>query len=153
MKKIGTHRLDYEKISEGFKLPINQVIDFLNDGRVMGRLGEFIHSMSSGGGRQNENSSFDILEKNNQKSEIRSITTEVSFASSKEVGYGRQVTENGFKEKLDSIDRYVLLDLRNLKNGTYDTIEVTKEDIEMLSLGKTKKMKATKFFKIYDKIK
>ena len=107
MRKIGTHIINYEKLSEGFKLPVEQVIKFLNDGRVMGRLGEFIHSLSSGGGRQNENSSFDILEEDNQKSEVRSITKQVSFASSKEVGFGRKVTENGFKEKLDSIDRYV----------------------------------------------
>jgi hypothetical protein len=153
MRKIGTHKIDYEKLSDGFNLPIEQVKNFLNDGRVMGRLGEFIHSLSSGGGRQNENSSFDILEKNNQKTEIRSITKNVSFASSKEVGYGRKVTENGFIEKLNSIDRYVLLDLRNLKNGTYDTIEVTKEDINMLGLGKNKQMSAKKFYKIYDNIK
>ena len=153
MRKIGTHRFNYEKISEGFKLPVEDVIKFLNDGRVMGRLGEFIHSLSSGGGRQNENSSFDVLEEDNQKSEVRSITKRVSFASSKEVGFGRKVTEKGFKEKLNSIDRYILLDLRNLKNGTYDTIEVTKEDIEMLNLGKNKTMEATKFFKIYDKFK
>lgn len=153
MRKIGTHIINYEKLSEGFKLPVEQVIKFLNDGRVMGRLGEFIHSLSSGGGRQNENSSFDILEEDNQKSEVRSITKQVSFASSKEVGFGRKVTENGFKEKLDSIDRYVLLDLRNLENGKYDTIEVTKEDIEMLSLGKNKTISAKKFFKIYDNIK
>ena len=153
MKKIGTHKLNYEKLSEGFKLPVDDVIKFLNDGRIMGRLGEFIHSLSSGGGRQNENSSFDILEENSQKSEVRSITKQVSFASSKEVGFGRKVTENGFKEKLNSIDRYVLLDLRNLKNGTYDTIEVTKEDINMLSLGKNKTISAKKFFKIYDNIK
>jgi hypothetical protein len=153
MRKIGTHKIDYEKLSDGFNLPIEQVKNFLNDGRVMGRLGEFIHSLSSGGGRQNENSSFDILEKNNQKTEIRSITKNVSFASSKEVGYGRKVTENGFIEKLNSIDRYVLLDLRNLKNGAYNTIEVTKEDINMLGLGKNKQMSAKKFYKIYDNIK
>ena len=153
MTKFGTHKLNYEKLSEGFKLPVEQVIKFLNDGRVMGRLGEFIHSLSSGGGRQNENSSFDILEEDNQKSEVRSITKRVSFASSKEVGFGRKVTEDGFKKKLNSIDRYILLDLRNLKNGTYDTIEVTKEDIKMLNLGKNKTMEATKFFKIYDKVK
>ena len=148
MRKIGTHKIDYEKLSDGFNLPIEQVKNFLNDGRVMGRLGEYTHSLSSGGGRQNENSSFDILEKNNQKTEIRSITKNVSFASSKEVGYGRKVTENGFIEKLNSIDRYVLLDLRNLKNGTYDTIEVTKEDINMLGLGKNKQMSAKKFYKM-----
>jgi hypothetical protein len=153
MRKINTHRLNYEKLSKGFNLPVEQVIDFLNDGRIMGRLGEFVHSISSGGGRQNENSSFDILEENNQKTEIRSITKNVSFASSKEVGYGRKVTENGFIEKLNSIDRYVLLDLRNLKNGTYDTIEITKEDIKKLDLGKNKQISAKKFFKIYDNIK
>lgn len=153
MRKIGTHKIDYEKLSDGFNLPIEQVKNFLNDGRIMGRLGEFVHSVSHNGGRQNENSIFDILEENNQKTEIRSITKNVSFASSKEVGYGRKVTENGFIEKLNSIDRYVLLDLRNLKNGFYDTIEVTKKDIEMLSLGKNKKMSAKKFYKIYDSIK
>ncbi len=100
MKKIATHKIDLKKISEGFGLSEKETFDFFNDGRIMGRLGEFIHSNSDGGKRQNENSKFDIIENNTKKSEVRSITDKVSFASSKEIGYGRKVTEEGFQEKL-----------------------------------------------------
>jgi hypothetical protein len=153
MKKLKTYKIDLKKISEAFNLKVEQTFDFFNDGRIMGRLGEFIHSSSDGGLRQNENSSFDIFESNEKKSEIRSITDKVSFASSKEIGYGRNVTEEGFEKKLQSLDRYVLLDLRKLNEGIFDTIEVTKEDLTELKLGKNKSISAKKFYEHYDRIK
>jgi hypothetical protein len=152
MRKIATHKIDLKKVSEGFGLSKKDAFDFLNDGRIMGRLGEFIHSNSNGGKRQNENSKFDIIESDNKKSEVRSITDKVSFASSKEIGYGRKVTDEGFEEKLNSIDGYVLLDIRNLSEGVFETIEVTKEDLINLDLGKNKSISAKKFYEYYDRI-
>jgi hypothetical protein len=150
MVKINTYNIDWEQISKGFGLSIEKTIEFVNDGRILGRLGEFLHEKSENGQRQNENSSFDVKDKNNVKSEIRTITDKVSFASAKEVGYGRKVTENGFNEKLNSIDRFVLIDKRQLVDGKIYTIEVTKKDIDNLELGKNKSISAKKFYEKYD---
>ncbi len=153
MRKLDTYTIDWDKIAEGFELSKEQTIECFNDGRMLGRIGEFLHKVTSGGVRENENCSFDVKEKDGKKSEVRSITKQVSFAPSKETGFGRKVTEKGFNEKLDSLDRFVLLDLRRLKQGVVDSIEVTKEDLKILPLRKNKTVCSKKFFKIYDGIK
>lgn len=150
MRKINTYDINWELVSQGLGLPIDKTIKMFDDGRILGRLGEFLHENSDNGVRQHENSSFDIKEENNTRSEIRTITNQVSFASSKEVGFGRKVTEGGFKEKLDSVDRFILIDKRLIENGTISTIEVKKEDIDKLQLGKNKSISNKKFFKKYD---
>ena len=104
MKKIKTKKVNLKKLAEAFGFTgINQAFDFLNDGRIMGRVGEFWVD----GKRQNENSPFDVNDIKGKRVEVRSITNQVSFASSKEVGYGRSVTEEGFKQKLNSLDNYL----------------------------------------------
>ena len=154
MKKLKTYIIDWNKVSEGFGLSKEQTIECFNDGRMMGRIGEFLHKKSSGGERENENSSFDVTEFNGIKSEIRSITKQISFAPSKETGYGRKVTSEGFKTKMDNLDRFVALDLRELKNGIIYTIEITKEDVYNLPLRRSNvSIKAEKFYEIYDRIK
>lgn len=153
MKKINTFKIDIPLLAKSLGLSEDQALDFINDGRIMGRLGEFTHSNLFGGVREKENSSYDITESGMTKTEIRSITKNVSFASSKEIGYGRKVTEEGFQKKLDSLDNFVLLDLRNLEKGEYTSIEVEKKDLETLKLGKNKSISAKKFFDVYDKNK
>jgi hypothetical protein len=153
MKKINEHKIDWELVAKGFGLSVEDTIEMFNDGRMLGRVGEYLHKKSENGIRQNENSSFDVKESNGVRSEIRSITENVSFASSKEVGSGRTVTEDGFNEKLNSLDRYILIDKRKIKQGLLSFIEVTKKDVINLELGKKKSISANKFFKIYDKIK
>jgi len=153
MKRMNTYNLNWVMIAQGFGLPIDKTIEMFNDGRMLGRIGEFLHQNSNDGIREKENSSFDIKEKNNTKSEIRTITDKVSFASSKEVGSGRKVTEKGFLEKLISVDQFVLIDKRSIKEGIIDTIELTKEDIMKLPLGKNKSLSSKKFFKEYDRNK
>lgn len=153
MKKLNTYKIDWKLVSEGLGLSVEDTIKMFDDGRFLGRLGEFLHQNSEKGKRQNENSSYDIQEVNQTKTEVRSITDKVSFASSKEVGFGRKVTENGFIEKLNSVDRFVLIDKRNINEGSLDTIEVTKDDVLELQLGKNKSVSSKKFFKKYDRTK
>lgn len=152
MKKIDEHNIDWKKVSEALKLPVHKTINMFNDGRILGRLGEFLHEESQNGVRQNENSYYDIKEKNDLRTEIRTITNKVSFASSKEVGYGRKVTDDGFKEKLNSLDRFVVIDKREILEGKLVFIEVTKDDLDSLGLGKNKSVSSKKFFKKYDGI-
>jgi hypothetical protein len=151
MKKINECVVNWELVAEGFGLTVKDTIEMFNDGRMLGRVGEYLHKKSENGIRQNENSSFYVEEVDGTKSEIRSITNNVSFAASKEVGSGRNVTEEGFNKKLNSIDRYILIDKRKINNGILAFIEVTKNDVITLKLGKKKSMSANKFFKIYDR--
>lgn len=151
MTKLYTFKIDWVKVSEGYGLSVESTIKMHNDGRVTGRLGEFIHMEMMGGSRQKENSKFDIMELDGVRTEVRSITKSISFASSKEVGFGRSVTEEGFQEKLDAIDRYIGLDLRQLEIGDITFIEITKEDLYFLPLNGDKKVTAEKFYEIYDR--
>lgn len=150
MKKITTKNVDLKKLSEALSLDSEkEALEFLNDGRIMGRLGEFWGN----GKRQKENSPFDIKDENGDRLEVRSITKKVSFASSKEIGFGRRVSKNGFEEKLNSLDKYLLLDIRGLNKGNVDLIEITKEEVLKLPLGKNKSITADKFYKLYDRNK
>jgi hypothetical protein len=149
MKQIGSRKLDFKAIAKGFGFKNEyEARKFCDDGRIMGRVGEFWHE----GERQNENSPFDVKDKDGKRVEVRSITTQVSFASSKEVGYGRSVTNEGFEQKLNSLDSYLLLDLRCLHSGSVDLIEVSKDDLNHLPIGVNKSIAAKKFYEIYDSI-
>jgi len=150
MEKLNTYKIEWQVVAKGLGLTVEDTIEMFDDGRILGRYGEFLHKNSENGKREKENSSFDIKESNGVKTEIRTITKQVSFASSKEVGYGRKVTEDGFLKKLNKIDRFVLIDKREIEKGVLDTIEVTKDDILQLGLGKNKSITAKKFFKSYD---
>jgi hypothetical protein len=143
MKKVGTYKLepcevDYYKIHS----------DLSKDGRHVGRVAESWWARVSGGVRQPENSPFDVLEKDNTKTEVRSAIKSVSFAPSKETGYGRKVTEDGFKGKLNGLDRFIIVKSENiLTDGDVDFWELSKKDVLSLGLGKNKNMSAKKFWK------
>ena len=82
------------------------------------------------------------------KKEVRSITKQISFASSKEVGFGREVTEKGFQEKLDALDIYVGIDFRNM--GEIEFIDISKEMVsEMTNNGMMRKDKSVNANKLY----
>lgn len=150
MKKTQTKKIDLELLAQALELADSEEsYTFLNDGRIIGRLAEFWVD----GIRQNENSSFDVKNTQEERIEVRTITKKVSFASSKEVGFGRKVTDEGYNKKLNSLDKFVLVDIRNLKKGNVDMIEVDKKQLLTLPIGKNKDISAKKFYKIYDGIK
>jgi len=142
MNKISTYYLKTYEVEY-----YRDHTDLAKDGRHIGRIGENWYAKQSGGVRQPEKSPFDVLDPDGVRNEIRSAIKTVSFAASKEVGYGRVVTESGYLQKLFDIDRFVIIDSSNLlTKGFVDFWEVTKDDLSKLELGKTKKMKATKFW-------
>ena len=147
MKKIQTKEINLDLLAQALGLTnCEEAYNFMNDGRITGRLGEFWVE----GQRQNENAPFDVKNDNGERIEVRSITKKVSFASSKEIGYGRSVTEEGFNQKLNSLDKYLLLDIRDLKKGKVHIIEVNKKELDILPIGKNKDIAAKKFYEIYD---
>lgn len=152
MKIVNEHKIDLVKIAEGLNITLDSLKDFLDDGRVLGRLGEFIEKERLKIEREPENSIFDLNDKG-EKIEIRSITKQVSFAQSKEIGYGRKVTEEGFTNKLNNLDCFILIDKRNLSELKF--IKVTKKDIYYLidnnHLNKNKSISSKKFYEIFER--
>ena len=150
MKQKLKHQLDLEKVAEGLGLSVEETMKFFNDGRIVGRLGEFIYANKMGGSRaKSEGSSYDVDGENGERIEVRSITNAISFASSKEVGFGRSVTEEGYAEKLDSLDSYIGIDFRNLSELSF--IEITKEDlVDMNENGLLRKNKSVASSKFYE---
>jgi hypothetical protein len=152
MEQKLKHQLDLEKVAEGLGLSVEETIKFFNDGRIVGRLGEFIYANKMGGNRaKSEGSSYDVDGKNGERIEVRSITEGISFASSKEVGFGRSVTEAGYAEKLDSLDSYIGIDFRNLSELSF--IEITKDDLNDMNekglLRKNKSVGSNKFYEYF----
>jgi hypothetical protein len=150
MKQKLKHQLDLEKVAEGLGLSVEETMKFFNDGRIVGRLGEFIYANKMGGSRaKSEGSSYDVDGENGERIEVRSITHGISFASSKEVGFGRSVTEEGYAEKLNSLDSYIGIDFRNLSELSF--IEITKEDlVDMNENGLLRKNKSVASSKFYE---
>jgi hypothetical protein len=150
MEQKLKHQLDLEKVAEGLGLSVEETMKFFNDGRIVGRLGEFIYANKMGGSRaKSEGSSYDVDGENGERIEVRSITNAISFASSKEVGFGRSVTEEGYAEKLDSLDSYIGIDFRNLSELSF--IEITKEDlVDMNENGLLRKNKSVTSNKFYE---
>jgi hypothetical protein len=150
MEQKLKHQLDLEKVAEGLGLSVEETMKFFNDGRIVGRLGEFIYANKMGGSRaKSEGSSYDVDGENGERIEVRSITHGISFASSKEVGFGRSVTEEGYAEKLDSLDSYIGIDFRNLSELSF--IEITKEDlVDMNENGLLRKNKSVASSKFYE---
>jgi hypothetical protein len=150
MEQKLKHQLDLEKVAEGLGLSVEETMKFFNDGRIVGRLGEFIYASKMGGSRaKSEGSSYDVDGENGERIEVRSITNAISFASSKEVGFGRSVTEEGYAEKLDSLDSYIGIDFRNLSELSF--IEITKEDlVDMNENGLLRKNKSVASSKFYE---
>lgn len=149
MKEVLKHQLDLEKVANGLGLSVEETIKFFNDGRIVGRLGEFIYSNKMGGNRaKSEGSSYDVDGENGERIEVRSITHSISFASSKEVGFGRSVTEEGYAQKLDSLDSYIGIDFRNLSELSF--IEITKDTlVDMNENGLLRKNKSVNSKKFY----
>ena len=114
MKQILKHKIDYKKVSKGLGISEELTIKFFNDGRIIGRLGEFILEDKNIGKRSNnEGTSYDNITDDDDYLEVRSITNKLSFAPSKETGYGRTVTEEGFNQKLAIVDSFVAIDFKD----------------------------------------
>lgn len=141
-------KVNLTKIAQGMRLTKNEAKSFFNDGRIVGRYAEFVVQNKGLGKRaKSEGSAYDNDMKDGQRLEVRSITKHVSFASSKEVGYGRKVTQNGWIEKLNAVDVWCLVDFENLEEWQFiflTTAEV-KEMAERNVMGKNRNVSRKKF--------
>lgn len=141
---------DLAGIGAAMGLTPDEARHFFDDGRIVGRYAEFVVQHRGLGARaKSEGSAYDNDMVDGQRLEVRSITHQVSFASSKEVGYGRKVTTQGFAEKLAAVDVWCLVDVEDFANWRFiflTTAEV-KQMVEQGVLGKNRTASRKKFVK------
>jgi len=148
VKKILKHKIDYKTVAKGLGISEELVIKFFNDGRIIGRLGEFILEDKEVGRRSdNEGTSYDNITEDDKYLEVRSITKRLSFAPSKETGYGRTVTEEGFSQKLNAVDSFIVIDFKD-NPSELDFYKIASEDVRRWSdegfIGKGKAVSRNK---------
>ena len=139
---------DVTSISAAMGLTTEETRKFFADGRIVGRYAEFIIQNKGIGNRsKSEGTAYDNDMPNGLRLEVRSITKQVSFASSKEVGYGRQVTQNGWVEKLNAVDVWCLVDFHNFDEWHFIflTTDEVKEMADRNILGKNRNVSREKF--------
>jgi hypothetical protein len=106
-----TFSFDLDTIAAGMGLTPIEAQSFFNDGRIIGRYAEFVVQHRGLGTRAlSEGASYDNDTPEGLRLEVRSMCDRVSFASSKEVGYGRKVTAAGWDEKLNAVDLWCIVD-------------------------------------------
>jgi len=154
VKKILKHKIDYKKVADGLGISEELTIRFFNDGRVIGRLGEFILEDKDVGRRSdNEGTSYDNITEDDKYLEVRSITKRLSFAPSKETGYGRTVTEEGFSQKLNAVDSFIAIDFKD-NPSELDFYKIPSEDVRRWSdegfIGKGKAVSRNKILSKID---
>lgn len=141
-------KFDLTTIATAMGLTTDETQKFFNDGRIVGRYAEFVIQNKGIGNRsKSEGTAYDNDMSNGQRLEVRSITKHVSFASSKEVGYGRQVTANGWAEKLNAVDVWCLVDFNDIEEWHFIflTTDEVKQMAERNVLGKNRNVSRNKF--------
>jgi len=136
--------INFEQTANAWGWPIEEVKKFFNDGRIMGRWGEFDYAIKNDFKRaKSEKSPYDVIG-NGSRIEVRSLTKRVSFAASKEVGIGRKVTDEGYKEKLNNVDYFIVIEYDFFTDPLiYKEHTITKDDLIKIELmGKLTKNKS-----------
>lgn len=110
---------DINNIAKALKINETEVKEYFKDGRRISFLLErrVAHEVLHGKLAQSEGEDFDVLDSNNKKWEVRSISKSgVYFCPSYMVGSGRNFEEGGFFKKLDNIEGYILFDIESFPN-------------------------------------
>ncbi len=143
-------------IGKGLGIPSSAARELFSDGRILGRLAEFQVANQLNGKRSHEHSAFDVLHAK-KRIEVRSLIKKddrgMSFAPAKETGSGRTITEQGFQEKLSSLDFFIAAELLDTDKIRY--FQITKEDIDLFELNgyirpATKTIGYNTFYKVYN---
>lgn len=111
--RSGTLRWNIEQISNALNISIDDTRAYFTDGRRVSfilerRLAEII------GGKlaPSEGAGYDLLDLEGSRWEVRSISRGgIYFCPSYMVGSGRNFDENGFRDKLNQIEGYIVSDI------------------------------------------
>lgn len=115
VKKKGVFSWDIGKIAEALKIKETDVRKYFTDGRRVSFLIErrLAYEILEGSKLAPcEGAGYDLLDSNNDKWEVRSITAGgVYFCPSNMVGKGRSFEREGFLRKLGGVKGYILADI------------------------------------------
>ena len=128
LKPHGTLEWDLNQIAGSLKLTPKDTKDYFTDGRRVSFVLERRLAFEVRGGTlaPSEGAGFDLLDKNGKKWEVRSITRGgIYFCPSYMVGSGRSFEEQGFLDKLNEIEGYIVSDIELFPNIPFWKINKT----------------------------
>lgn len=102
------------EIASAFKISINEVKEYFSDSKNLSFVLKKRLSTEIFGGKiaESEGANFDLIDDKGRKWEVRSISRKGTyFCPSYMVGSGRSFNEEGFINKLDAIEGYILCDI------------------------------------------
>lgn len=127
-KPHGVLSWDLSSISSALSLSVNDVVEYFTDGRRVSFVLERRLAYEVLGGKlaPSEGAGYDLIDKNNNKWEVRSITRGgIYFCPSYMVGSGRSFDERGFVTKLNEIEGYIVSDIESFPKIPYWSIPKT----------------------------
>ena len=113
------------ELSKALKINEDDVIEYFTDGRRVSFLME--RSIRNHFGWKlspSEGAGFDLMDPNNGRWEVRSISKSQYFCPSYMVGSGRIFELNGFLEKLSNVSGYFLTDIKEFPRSRVWQISV-----------------------------
>ena len=159
IKKIELD-VDLQMVADGLRMTKEKVKKFFYDGRRFGFIAEDKVETIYGGVQTKNGSSFDVYveAKDGQpekKVEVRSLTKSgIYFSPSGNVGKGRKFSEVDLLKKLDSVDIFVMCDVKTfVDDETFELVEVSSDTIRGLyfdgKLGKNAKISYKKAIELF----
>jgi hypothetical protein len=111
-------KLDWNisELSIALKISPEDVKEYFTDGRRISFITErrIAREVLRGSLAKSEGAAYDLVDPQGRKWEVRSISKGgIYFCPSYMVGSGREFNENGFLEKLEEIEGYILCDIEN----------------------------------------
>jgi hypothetical protein len=148
---------DIDEVSKALKIPPMDVSAYFTDGRRISFILErrIAREVMQGKIATSEGSDYDIIDKDGQKWEVRSITRSgIYFCPSYMVGSGRSFNEDGFLIKLKEIAGYIVTDIDEFPNVPIK--KVSKDQVLQWwkngELGPTTKISHARMLELLSKI-
>lgn len=119
MNQDGLLTWDLNEISKALKITTEDVKLYFTDGRRVSFILErrICYEVVKGKLAPSEGAGFDLIDPKGNKWEVRSITRGgIYFCPSYMVGSGRRFEENGFVNKLNEIEGYIVSDVESFPN-------------------------------------
>ena len=161
MKPTGYLKWDVDLVSTSLKLKKEETIEYFKDGRrasfLMERKIRDVINRKLDTNKQwtlaiSEGSGYDLLDANNEKWEVRSLTKNVYFTPSNQVGSGRSFNKTGFLQKVNHIKGYFITDITKFPTIPY--YKLTSDQIKKWwneeELGKKASISRNKFYDLIE---
>ncbi len=152
-KPDGYLKWDITKLADALKIDESGVKLYFSDGRRISFLIErrIVAEVINGKIAPHEGTGYDLIAPDGGKWEVRSISKSgVYFCPSYMVGSGRNFEEEGFLEKLNNIDGYIISDITAFPNVPYWILkkELVHQWWQKGVLGKRSKISRNKAIKL-----